>query len=404
MPSSVRRLAVALFATALLLTLGAACTVPRAQSAPTTASQQSITLTNAEFWRLSSEMSEPGGYFQSDNFTSNEQTFPRIVNHLRETKAPGGIYMGVGPEQNFHYIVALRPRMAFIVDIRRQAVMQHLMYKALFELSSDRADFISRLFSMPRPAALDSTSGIEAIWNAFWYGQRDSVLWTKNFAAVKTHLTRTRGIPLDTADLASLQFVYEAFYRIGPSITYNGYGNRGGGGSRPSFSTLTQLSDETNTPRSFLATEESFRVIRDMHMRNAIVPVVGDFGGPKAIRAVGAYAKAQGATVTAFYLSNVEQYLFRDAALWARFYENVATLPLDSTSLFIRPQTGGGGVVSVRGLGGTGPVIVYGGGGPPGATLSITPLRGEVCPMVAFLKSVNEGRVRSFNDARACRL
>ena len=400
MPSSVRRSTVALSAAVLLLSMGAACTVPRAQSAPASA-QQSIQLSNAEFWRLSTEMSEPGGYFQSDNFTSNEQTFPRIVNHLRETKAPGGIYMGVGPEQNFHYMVALRPRMAFIVDIRRQAVMQHLMYKALFEMSSDRADFISRLFSIPRPTAVDSTSPIETIWNAYWYGQRDSVLWTRNLAAVKNHLTRTRAIPLDTADLASLQFVYEAFYRIGPSITYNGYGNRGGSGSRPSFSTLTQLTDETNTPRSFLATEETFRVIRDMHMRNAIVPVVGDFGGPKAIRAVGAYARSQGSTVTAFYLSNVEQYLFRDAALWSRFYENVATLPLDSTSLFIRPQTGAGGVVTVR-PSGTGPVIVY--GGQPAASLAITPLRGEVCPMVAFLRSVNEGRVRSFSDARACRL
>ena len=64
----------------------------------------------------------------------------------------GGVYLGVGPEQNFTYMAAIRPAMAFILDIRRQAVMQHLMFKAVFESSADRADFISLLFAKPRPA------------------------------------------------------------------------------------------------------------------------------------------------------------------------------------------------------------------------------------------------------------
>ena len=60
--------------------------------------------------------------------------------------------MGVGPEQNFTYIAVTRPAIAFIVDIRRGNLDLHLMYKALFELSADRADFVSRLFSRKRPA------------------------------------------------------------------------------------------------------------------------------------------------------------------------------------------------------------------------------------------------------------
>ena len=35
------------------------------------------------------------------------------------------------------------------MDIRRQAMIQHLMYKAIFHLSEDRAQFLSRLFSKP---------------------------------------------------------------------------------------------------------------------------------------------------------------------------------------------------------------------------------------------------------------
>jgi len=39
--------------------------------------------------------------------------------------------------------------------------------------------------------------------------------------------------------------------------------------------------------------------------------------------------------VSAFYLSNVEEYLRRDG-LWQNFCTNVAMLPSDDTSLFIR--------------------------------------------------------------------
>src|SRR5690349_1833274 len=57
-------------------------------------------LTAAEFSRLSRELSEEGGYFFSDNFTSNETSYLHIVDKLRQNSAPGGAYLGVGPEQN----------------------------------------------------------------------------------------------------------------------------------------------------------------------------------------------------------------------------------------------------------------------------------------------------------------
>src|ERR1700688_1316677 len=95
-------------------------------------------LTDEAFWNLVTQFSESGGYFRSDNFVSNEMTFQYVIKDLKKAK-PGGVYLGVGPDQNFTYIVAMQPRMAIIFDIRRQNVMQHLMYKALIEMSSDRA-------------------------------------------------------------------------------------------------------------------------------------------------------------------------------------------------------------------------------------------------------------------------
>jgi hypothetical protein len=76
--------------------------------------------------------------------------------------------------------------------------------------------------------------------------------------------------------------------------------------------------------------------VKGLHARNLIVPVSGDFAGPRAIRSVGAWLRDRGGIVSAFYVSNVEQYLFREGKV-ARFYENVATLPVNDESIFIRP-------------------------------------------------------------------
>ena len=125
-------------------------------------------LTDQEFWRLTEEMSEPNGAFTSDNLLSNERVFARLVPELVAKTKPGGVYLGVGPEQNFTYIAAMRPRMAFITDIRRGNLHLQLMYKALFELSADRAEFVSRLFTKPRPAGLTATSSVTELMNAYW--------------------------------------------------------------------------------------------------------------------------------------------------------------------------------------------------------------------------------------------
>ena len=74
-------------------------------------------------------------------------------------------------------------------------------------------------------------------------------------------------------------------------------------------------------------------------MKNLVVPLVGDFSGPKAIRAVGAYLKEKDAKVSAFYLSNVEQLLQQDGK-WDDFCRNVAALAIDETSTFIRSVRG----------------------------------------------------------------
>ncbi len=112
-------------------------------------------LSDRDYWSLVTEFSEPDGEFRSDNLLSNEIFLQAVIPDLIRVAKPSRVYLGVGPEQNFTYIAALKPKMAFIVDVRRGNLQLHLMYKALFELSSDRADFIFRLFSRKRPEGLE---------------------------------------------------------------------------------------------------------------------------------------------------------------------------------------------------------------------------------------------------------
>ncbi len=297
-------------------------------------------LSDQEFWKISTDSSEPDGTFRSDNLLSNEIGFPYVLAEVGRSARTGGAYLGVGPEQNFHYIAALKPKMAFIIDVRRGNLDLHLMYKALFELSSDRVEFISRLFSKKRPQGLGPRSSIQDILAAYASVPASEMLHKDNLRDVRHELEKKHGFPLSPEDLQGIEYVYNAFYTYGPDIRYSSSQGFYGGYNQPSYSELMRSADAVGQPRGYLSSEESFSFLRDLERKNLLVPIVGNFGGPSAIRAVGSYLKDHGATITAFYLSNVEQYLWRDG-IWDEFCRNVATLPLDETSTFIRAVRGG---------------------------------------------------------------
>jgi hypothetical protein len=214
------------------------------------------------------------------------------------------------------------------------------MYKALFEISLDRADFLSRLFSRPRPAGLAKDAKVDALIEAYQQQSEIPELYDDTLRAVKEKLIGSHGFALTPEDISNLEKVLRAFYVGGPNLTYNGPRNPAqvfppGMFIMPTLGEIMVLTTSKGEQRSFLASEEHFRTIQQMQQKNLIVPLVGDFGGPKAIRSVGEYLRQRNATVSAFYTSNVEQYLFMTDA-WERFYENAATLPVNSQSVFIR--------------------------------------------------------------------
>jgi hypothetical protein len=312
-------------------------------------------LADEAFWALIDKLSEPGGVFQSENFLSNETGFQVVIPTLKQMTRPDGVYMGVGPEQNFTYIVAIRPKMAFIVDIRRQNMLEHLIYKALFEMSDNRAAFLSKLFSRKRPDGLSDRSTVDELFSAYADAPVDNDAFKKNLQAINDLLVKKHRFGLTSEDESTIEHVFTVFHDFGPDINYNSSAGRRGGNGMPNYVMLMTATDLQGAQRSYLANEENYRFIRGLEGRNLVVPLTGDFGGKKAIRVVGQYVRDHDATVSAFYLSNVERYLFQTNGLnrnggWTTFYENVATLPLDSSSTFIRSVGGGvpGGLGGMR--------------------------------------------------------
>jgi hypothetical protein len=293
-------------------------------------------LSDTEFWKLSQEFSEPGGTFHSENYVSNEGRFQLILPDLIARARQGGLYLGVGPEQNFTYIANLHPRMAFIVDIRRGNLQEHLLYKALFEMSADRADFLSRLFSRKRPAGIGARSTPGQLFAAYDAVPASAEQYDANLAAVLNWLTRSpHRLPLDRADREGIDSIYKtAFFADGPELGYQLTG-QGRSSIHPTYAELMSADDGAGHERSYLATEEHYRVMKTLEAANLLVPVVGDFGGSKALRSVARYAREHGAVVSAYYLSNVEQYLRQDGKMPA-FCANVLAMPLDDHSTFIR--------------------------------------------------------------------
>jgi hypothetical protein len=324
--------------------------------APSAAATQSgslpAQLTDAEFARLFTEFSEPSGDYPYQNFMTNEETIQDVMPVLTKVAKPGGVYLGVAPEQNFTYIAGLKPKMAFIFDIRRQNAILHLMYKALFEMSPTRGDFVSNLFSVKTPNKAPVTANAVAVFETINDKKGDREFYRQNLASLQSILARHR-VPLSAEDLKKIEFVYDVFFRAGPKIDYKFESSFPPNmAPAPNYAEAMTDTDANRKQWSFLATEDNYRVVRDLHLKNLIIPVVGDFAGPTALRKVADYLKQHNATVSAFYLSNVEIYLEGtnyggSMEKLQSFYQNAAALPLDASSFFIR-FVGSPGAVNLR--------------------------------------------------------
>ncbi len=288
--------------------------------------------------QLSQKISEPGGYFGSDNLVSNELSYQHIIPKFNEIGVSGGVYVGVGPDQSFTYIAAIKPSKAFMIDIRRDCLLHHLLFKALFMMSRNRAEYLSLMFGKPMPPHVKDWNK-RSLKELIEYIDRtpsDAKLYEKYRTDIKQLITKF-GFNLSDRDNEAIQRIYQAFYQSGMEVRYV-IRDRPMPSNRyfPSYRSILLETDLNNQQRNYLATEDSYQFLKKMQDQNLIIPVTGDLAGEHAVRAIGKYLQETGEKVSAFYVSNVEFYLWRQSGSFERFVQNLKSLPITDKSVIIR--------------------------------------------------------------------
>jgi hypothetical protein len=312
--------------------------------------QAAVGRADTTFAALVAKLSEPGGYFDSDNLISNETSYLHVMTRLEQMGVRGGAYIGVGPDQNYSYIAAIRPVVAYMMDIRRDNALQHLLFKALFARSRTRVEFLSRWLGRRVPADIDA-------WRA--RPILDLLAWVDSTALDAAAAERERretlrvvetyGVPLDQRDRETILRFHAEFMREGLSLRFSSF-NRGGAGY-PTLRRLLLERDQAGAMRAYLVREADWQYVREMHATGRIVPVVGDLAGPTALAAIGRDVRERGLQVTALYTSNAEMYVWRDGG-FPSFAATVLRLPAAPNGVIIRSyfdRSGGGHRLAVRG-------------------------------------------------------
>lgn len=310
--------------------------------APRAPATQTLPDSLADFAGLVRAMSDVGGYFDTDNLISNERGYQQVLGAMERLGVRGGVYIGVGPDQNFTYMARVRPRMAFLVDIRRDNMLQHLLFKALFASAANRAEYLALWTGrpLPTPSAALAAQPITALvaWIDSARATPASIERAKR--AVRDQVQRT-GLALSADDFATIARFHEAFITDGLSLRFTSAGRA----PQPYYPTLRQLlleHDASGRMRSYLASEDDFQFLKSMQRRNLVVPVTGDLSAPRALSLIGRYVRVNNARVSTLYVSNVEDYLIRDGR-FASYVSSVRALPRDTNAVIIRSLFGGGG-------------------------------------------------------------
>ena len=284
-------------------------------------------------------LSEKGGYFDTDNLISNERSYLQVVPDLRRRGVRGGAYIGVGPDQNFSYIAEVRPSVAYIIDVRRDNLLLHLLFKALFEISETRIEYLGNLLGRPMPPAINGwrQAPIDRLVAYFDRTAENRDLASTRSKRIEDAIRRT-GVPLTTEEMATIATFHRRFVDEGLWLRFNSTG-RPPQSYYPTYRDLLLETDAAGAQTNYLASEESFQFLKAMHGSHRIIPVVGDVSGPSALQAVGRDIAARGEKLSAFYVSNVEFYLFGQGS-YPRFLTNLRGIPRGKTAVLIRSVFG----------------------------------------------------------------
>ena len=293
----------------------------------------------ASFAGTVTALSEPGGFFDTDNLISNERSYLQVLPELRRRGVTGGVYVGVGPDQNFSYIAAIRPSLAYVVDVRRDNLLLHLLFKALFELSPTRAEYLALLLGRPVPPAVSGWrhAPVERLVSYFAGAPEDRSRATLRSSRITDAIRRTR-VAVTDEEFRTIGGFHRRFVEAGLDLRFNSTG-RPPQAHYPTYRDLLLETDSDGARTSFLASDDAFQFVKALHLRDRIIPIVGDLSGRTALQALARDVAARGETLSAFYVSNVEFYLFSHGS-YPRFVANLRALPRAPHAVLIRSVFG----------------------------------------------------------------
>jgi hypothetical protein len=180
----------------------------------------------APFASLVEQLSEPNGQFDTDNLISNEQSYLHVVPALEQAGLAGGVYIGVGPDQNFSYIARLRPAEAFIVDIRRDNLLLHLLFKAIFAISRNRVEYLGLLTGRPAPDRAETwrDASVEKIVAYFDEAKPLAAAQAAEDVERLHAAIRKSGVPVSAREFATIDRFHAAFVQDGLSLQFHSSG------------------------------------------------------------------------------------------------------------------------------------------------------------------------------------
>ena len=291
-----------------------------------------LEVSNSDFGALIEELSEPEGYFDTDNFITNETSYLHVVDKLKDHVRPGGVYLGVGPDQNFSYIVHTNPALAIITDVRRQNMLQHLLFKVLIEQAENRLDYLCTLLARDC-TEVSATSPLPQMLESVRVAPENRPALEDAIVQVRRTLLAAYGLNLDPVDLEQIAYVHRAFASAGLRMRFSSFGRPSTG--YPTLEEILLERDLEGDYQSYMATEELFERLQRFQAENRLIPIVGDFAGRKALPEVAAFLSEHELEVSVFYVSNVEFYL---AGLpgWDAYIDNVRQFPFRNDAVFIR--------------------------------------------------------------------
>ena len=280
---------------------------------------------------LIARLSEKPGDFPSENYVTNETSLLHVATALRSPALRGRAYVGVGPEQSYTYLAILEPRVSYIVDIRRGNLLEHMMFRGCFEAGKTRVGFLSALLARrPRDVAVAAV-GFAPVEAAFRGVPSEPALRDQGLARTKALFDRL-ALTRSAGDDKALGRIHDAFAKHGLSIAYTMTNSER---KYPTLGENFAAQDPEGAAASFLGSEESYARVRRLVVDNRVIPIVGDFGGAHALRAVADDMRSRRETLGVFYTSNVEQYLLEQRSYGA-FVTSMAAMPHDDESRIVR--------------------------------------------------------------------